>query len=482
MKRLILLLTLFTTSCSIWAVAPCGTTDSLGRVLDTQNSEECAIATLNSTGSCLDCNLEGLHASYISHPGPYNFTGANLIGADLTGVDHYGRPLNFSGANFSSANMLSANLRGLNFDGVIFTSANMSGVQAQGAQFENAHMQNASLYAANFSGAHMKSVYLNGAGLGSIDITGANLTHATLTGLWADMRKVDVDGLSIPTILDLRSAKIDANTDFSYANMREADLSGVVWNNLKATNANLSGVDFSNATLTGGVYINSNVPPSAHKSKMGIVNLWNKIKDNVGNELSSNKVEASLAGAKFTNTTISGAHLNGTNFAQAQFSGGATINSGSFGGASFEGATFDELVINGGDFDFTNFTGSVWNKVKFARQIDLSKVDGLSTVLSGWGNCGQNRGVMLGLCRNNGMPKACAEYCKLSRSSYKSTLPSGLKSCNDVTSTSDLYSQVPTYNPTGPKNSDVGMPGNGFRGGPDMYSLGSSVFFGKTAC
>ncbi|MDU9003449.1 pentapeptide repeat-containing protein [Sedimentitalea todarodis] len=123
------------------------------------------------------------------------------------------------GANLSEAQMQGANLRWAQMQG-----ANLSEAQMQGANLRWAQMQGANLSWAQMQGANLSWAQMQGADLSGAQMQEANLSWALLTGTLENPNIASATNLSASInnggalrFVDLRSAKIDALTDWRNA-------------------------------------------------------------------------------------------------------------------------------------------------------------------------------------------------------------------------------------------------------------------------
>jgi len=213
-----------------------------------------------------------------------SFIDSNLSDADLSDCNVYG-------AIFPNA---TTNVTRVNFSGATMSYAVMNQVKMPGANLTNATMLNTKLSAANlegsdFTGANMTKALLLDANVQNGNLTDANLSEALLRNARfdnanltrADLRKASVEDIHLPGAtlvsakldeLDLRTAQIDANTNFTGASMQKVWLTGCSLSKVTFTRADLTeshldntdliGADFSyanltKAKLTGGVKLYS---------------------------------------------------------------------------------------------------------------------------------------------------------------------------------------------------------------------------------
>ncbi len=230
------------------------------------------------------------------------FTDSNLSDADLSGCNLYGaqfpgtdtnlsrakfvdaimsyavmNQVTMPGANLTNSTMLSTKLSDANLQGSNFTGANMTK-----ALLLNARVQNSNLADANLSEALIRNARLDNADLTRADLRKASVEDIHLPGATLAAAKLDE--------LDLRTAQIDAKTNFTGASMQKVRLTGCLLPKVTFTRADLSEALLDNTDLTGGDFSYANLT----KAKLtGGVKLYS----------------ASLSNATLTSTDFTGAQL-----------------------------------------------------------------------------------------------------------------------------------------------------------------------------
>jgi uncharacterized protein YjbI with pentapeptide repeats len=222
------------------------------------------------------------------------FTSANLANADLSNAT-------LTNAVFSSATLISANLTGANAANAHFDSAIMNGANLTNAVLTQATMNQAQLAGAILNGASMSGVMLNNAtvtnakllnvaltGFGTLvdgtDFTGSDLTGADFTGATSvnsgtgnvptDFSSANLTGVTLSnasaaqTTVFMQNLKINAQTNFTAAQIRyldftsfdlqgilftHADMTGCKLDQTKLNNAELGFANLTSATMTGNI-------------------------------------------------------------------------------------------------------------------------------------------------------------------------------------------------------------------------------------
>jgi uncharacterized protein YjbI with pentapeptide repeats len=225
------------------------------------------------SGMCLECDLRGFNAS-----------GAALRKVILTGS-------NLEGANLSGANLAEAHLEGCRFTGANLGQASLGmaflhGAILQGAELSGADLSYAHLDAGSYApplggaartyaratlvGARMKDTKLDNAHATGADFTKASWWGEGASGRNATLDKARFDHADLPG-LSLRGAGLQgavfshavlmnadlgatydirsfAGTDFTYANLKGANLENVILHSTNLSNAYIS-------TAAGNAYV-----------------------------------------------------------------------------------------------------------------------------------------------------------------------------------------------------------------------------------
>ena len=186
-----------------------------------------------------DCITRGLQADLITKFGT-DYRGLDLRGLPFKGYYQVGLETNLQGADFRDADLRGADFghaqlngadfRGADLRGARFTTANFEGADLTGATIGDAHFQECSFERAQLAGLDFSLATLNGC-----FFPGANLDDVVLQGVRNDLGwRRDMAGASLRNV-DL------SGMDFSLASLSGVDL----------TNANLEGVNFEQADLAG---------------------------------------------------------------------------------------------------------------------------------------------------------------------------------------------------------------------------------------
>lgn len=184
-------------------------------------------------------------------------SGVDLRGTDLRGADLRNAQLqhaqmkraNLSGADLSNANLQQANLEAAYLRVARLDYAIFGCVGCTGAILTDADLQEAQLTAANLGGATLEGTNFQGAVLVEAELAGADLTRANFSD-------ADLSGASLSAFSQRPGSCSDLDrwiyhlasveqTDFSNANLSEADLVG-----LRATEGAIDGAITAGANLT----------------------------------------------------------------------------------------------------------------------------------------------------------------------------------------------------------------------------------------
>lgn len=174
-----------------------------------------------------------------------NLRGASLRGvvcrscdlgaADLTGADLRGADL--EGSDMENAKLPTARLEGARLRGNDLESADLRQVKARGAEFGGANLGRARLSGAQLDGAHLQATDLTSARLDRARLVGADLQLARL-GVRVVLAPVGAIGQERANDDNGVGALLE-DTDLTAANLRHADLTGVVMLRGSLRNASL---------------------------------------------------------------------------------------------------------------------------------------------------------------------------------------------------------------------------------------------------
>lgn len=308
--------------------------------------DPCHLATLNQTGSCPGCTLDGLDNTTLTYKltPSSNLSDSTLNNANLANLD-------LSGVNFSGTTLTNATLSNCTLNNTNFQNANdMSGItlsnttSATGAKFNNSSLYGANLSNSNFSGAIFDGTGLAGATLDNSNFTGASFLDL-IPSMSSDTQFKNSKGQIV---------EIQANNAL--------DLTGSVLNNVNFSNAKLNGIQFTNCvlnnvtfnaqtdfSLSAGSQIKTsfkgvNSPQALQKNNLSMSSLANPA-INFG---SANLSNVDFTDANFTQTNATSANFTGANLDGATMAGNFT--SANFTNANFTGNT---TIANG---NFTNAT------------------------------------------------------------------------------------------------------------------------------
>ncbi|MBD2083528.1 pentapeptide repeat-containing protein [Coleofasciculus sp. FACHB-542] len=238
--------------------------------------------------------------------GERSFPFANLNNADLSGA-------NLSNADLSGANLSNADLSG----------ANLSNADLSGANFGHAYLATANLSHANLSDAKLIYVKLQDANLSYANLIGANLSFAdlsrtnlcfvnapqTVRGFYRIIRAAKQAIYKLKKLSYIKESNdfleeinLDDYTDFTGANLTNANLYGAFLTNANFSGANLSNICLIEADLTGADLKGNNL----HRANLANAKLIKA--DLRGADLS----DSNLAGADLTDAQLEGANIQRT--------------------------------------------------------------------------------------------------------------------------------------------------------------------------
>ena len=200
--------------------------------LERANLMEAILASCTFQGANLNwANLSGADVSYATFSGA-DLGGASLISATVEGTD-------FSTADLSSADLTALDLSGLNF----------SGADLGGARLEYANLGGADLNAADLNAAHLANANLSVADLREASLINADLSYSDLSGAALEDANFQRANLEGATLRNLDLSGYAGWTDFTDARLVDVDAVGFELQRRKFRNADLSGSNFSGASL-----------------------------------------------------------------------------------------------------------------------------------------------------------------------------------------------------------------------------------------
>jgi uncharacterized protein YjbI with pentapeptide repeats len=298
------------------------------------------IGTTLTGADLTDANLTGVSLAY------KDLTGTILRGADLTdgslaGVDLSGKDLTgaiLRGADLSDANLTGVDLSGRDLTGAILKGVDLSDRDLSGTMLRGTNLSYSILTDVNLSGKDLEGTILKGVDLSDMDMTeiileGADLSDANLSG--QDLSDHDLTDV-ILTGANLSNSVLPDN------GLSGRNFDGTIFNGV-----NLSGKNLSFSTFRDASFDNANM----ENTDISYANFL---------EVDLTKIKSkSLAGANLSNTIFAYTNLSGNNLDGATLNRGnfqfSNLSGTDFTGVSsglIEGATFI-----GADLSDTNFEG-----------------------------------------------------------------------------------------------------------------------------
>ena len=322
-----------------------------------------------STGLVLagpTANLSGTSFSDLVWP-PLNFSNANLAGVTMTnvGID--------SDTNFTETDWTGAVLEETSFYGVNLTNAKLQNASLTYSSFDTCNVSGA-----NFAGTHFDSGYfLEAIAVGAIlvdtvmnetdfsdsDFTGSDFEGAALTQV--SFYYVTSTGAKFRHLNDGGGGYVDffmsdlTNADLSHAKLMEANLHSTNFTNAKFVQADLTNAttDHDEVNFTG-----------ADLRQANLTDVWFNEADFTGADLrGANLTEADLTEATFHSADLSGldlttAYLASASFVGANMSGanlaGQTLWNRDFSDANLNGALLTSALLGGADFTGADLTAA----------------------------------------------------------------------------------------------------------------------------
>ena len=184
-----------------------------------------------------DCITRGLQADLITKFGT-DYRGLDLRGLPFKGYYQVGLETILRGADFREAD-----LRGADFGHARLEGADFRGADLRGARFTTANFEGADLTGAILGDVHFQECFFERAILTGLDFSGA-----TLNGCYFPRANLD------DVILQGVRNDLGWRRDMAGASLRNVDLSGMDF-----TLASLSGADLTNANLEGVIFDQANL-------------------------------------------------------------------------------------------------------------------------------------------------------------------------------------------------------------------------------
>ena len=206
----------------------------------------------------LDSDLSRVDLSMRFYPN-VDFSKKNLIETNFFGA--YLRKASFTDSNLSGANMTFSNLSMSNME-----NANLQNVDLRQSDLSGAILQKSDLRGANLGGAKLFGTNLQYANLKGVDLTSTNLLYTDFTG--SNLSYAVLDNLDLRRSIMIEANLTNANLNGSFLNgqtmadviVKGANLSGItLYEGGDFSNRDLTGMDFSYASLTEGNFTNSDI-------------------------------------------------------------------------------------------------------------------------------------------------------------------------------------------------------------------------------
>ncbi len=346
---------------------------------------------LDLRGVCAtDENLRALEVDEEGEPAPGNLAGANLAGLKLVSAANLetcraGDPVNAQDVDLSCLD-----LRGVDLAGTNLQNANLVGADLGRANLANAVLQGAALAETNLGGTSFFGADLRGARFDAregdsecsapvapsftgTDFAQADLTGAVFTAAPADYGPEDpfahfeCEDEAPETRVDL------SGVDFSSATLNEAQMWGVVLGDVNLSSASMRGTDLRNAEMEGAAMVLSDLSGAdlrcgalAGATMLGAV------------LASADLTKASLSGATFTEAVVDGTILTRADLTETRFIGvlfaGAQLSGARFQGADLRNAEFVDAVFHHGEL-FAEFDGAPAEEGEPLRPVRLNNAN-----------------------------------------------------------------------------------------------------------
>lgn len=259
----------------------------------------------------------------------------NLITNDFSGKSNWSKS-DFTRANFQNLSPSTFNLRGKDITGAILAQTSFISIDMTGANLTNVDFTKATL-----TKSKLDNTALNGAKLFNVQAESATFVCAQGYG--------NAGGKTRPDNTPCPRAPTSTNpivpVDFTFAGLKNTDLTAATLDHAILAGANLNG-----ATLTNSSLIQANLQSTSTPVGMsGPASVQFAIFTNV------NLTSAQLASVDFSGGNLAGAildtsALNGTNFTNAIMSGASfqsrtVLQSANFSAANLQGAKFNGATM-----------------------------------------------------------------------------------------------------------------------------------------
>jgi len=255
----------------------------------------------------------------------------HLITNDFSGASNWGKS-DFTQADFQDLTPQTFDLRGKDITGAILANTNFTGIDMTGA-----NLTDVDFTAANLTRAVLDNAAMNGARLYKTQAQSASFV--CVQGYGNSGGQTRVDGSSCPKAPT--SSNPTVGVTFTFAGLKDADLSAATLDHADFGGANLNG-----ATLSGASLAQANLQSvSTQSGQSGPANVQFAIFDHV------NFTNAALASVDFSGGTLTGASfdrtsLNGTNFTNASLPA-ASFQSATLQSVNFTLANLQSVAMSG---------------------------------------------------------------------------------------------------------------------------------------
>lgn len=258
----------------------------------------------------------------------------HLISDDFAGASNWGKS-DFTRANFQNLTPQTFNLRGKDITGAMLAQTNFTGIDMTGANLTDVDFTSATL-----TKAVLDNTALNGARLYQAQAQSASFVCAQ--GYGNSGGQTRVDGLPCPKAPT--SSDPTAGVTFTFAGLKDTDLSAATLDH-----ANFGGANLNGATLSGASLAQANLQSvSTPSGESGPANVQFAIFDHV-NFTNTGLSSVDFSGGTLTGAVFDGTSLNGTNFTSANLPAAsfqsATLQSVNFTLANLQSAEMSGVTI-----------------------------------------------------------------------------------------------------------------------------------------
>ena len=257
-----------------------------------------------------------INGYYIGPDKDEDLRSANFAGADLGNVD-------LSDYDLSNASLIGANLAYANLSSTNLSNADLTGAVLTGADLRSANLYNAKFINAKLEACDLSNAYIHY--LSPFDISKWNLpereknwfiNYSRITPIFTPIEEGDWSkGISFG---DDKSQVFAIGPDFSYANMAQAKLIGVILPRSRFLFASLSAANFTSSQFNDSSFFGATIFGSDFSGSKLNSSVMSKVKMNGTLMCAADLTKVDFTGANLQGADLSGATITGTVFIDAE--------------------------------------------------------------------------------------------------------------------------------------------------------------------